>query len=51
VQMFLLLTWMVFFEEIHMFLQLRRIGLFRTKRGYVHLEKGKLEDVFFSKIK
>jgi hypothetical protein len=40
---------MDFFGEIHMFLQLSRIGLFGTKRAYLHLEKPTLQEVFFSK--
>jgi heme/copper-type cytochrome/quinol oxidase subunit 1 len=49
--MFWLLTWMIFFGEIYLFLQLNRIGLYRTKRRYFHLEKDKLQDVFLSKTK
>jgi hypothetical protein len=39
---------MVYFGEIHVFLQLNRIDLFGTKRANLHLEKPKLQGVFLS---
>jgi hypothetical protein len=45
-----LITWMVFLGEIHVFLQLSRIGLFGAKRAYLHLETPKLEEVFLPKL-
>jgi hypothetical protein len=47
--MLLLLTQMVVFGEMHVFLQVRRIGLFGTKRAYHHLEKHMLQEAFLSK--
>jgi hypothetical protein len=38
---------MIFFEEIHLFYQLRVI-LFGAKRAYVHLAIAKMQEVFFS---
>jgi heme/copper-type cytochrome/quinol oxidase subunit 1 len=43
-----LLTKMVFFGMIHMFLQLSYIGLYGTKRAYIHLEKHELQKVLLS---
>jgi hypothetical protein len=48
--MLLLLTQIGFFWELHVFLQLRWIGLFGTNRDYFHLEKPTLQEVFFSKL-
>jgi hypothetical protein len=42
---------MVFFPEIHVFLQLSSIGLFGTNGAYLHLEKPKSQDTFLSKTK
>jgi hypothetical protein len=39
---------MVFFDMIHVFLQLSYIGLYGTKRAYIHLEKHKLQEVLLS---
>jgi hypothetical protein len=44
-----LLTQVVFFAEIHVFLQLSWIGRFRSTRAYLHLETPKLQKVFLSK--
>jgi hypothetical protein len=41
---------MVFFLVIPVFLQLRWIGLFRTKRGNIHLDTCKFQELFLSKI-
>jgi hypothetical protein len=49
-QMFLLLTQMVFFWEIYVFLQLSWIGLFVGNRAYLHLETPKLQEIFLSKL-
>jgi hypothetical protein len=38
-----------FFGEINVFLQITWIGLFRTKRTYLHLENSEWQDVFLSK--
>jgi hypothetical protein len=43
-----LLTKMVFFDMIHVFLQVSYIGLYGTKRAYIHLEKHKLQEVLLS---
>jgi hypothetical protein len=40
---------MHFFREIHVSLQLSRIGIFRLSTGYIHLEIPKLQEVFLSK--
>jgi hypothetical protein len=45
----LLLTQKGFFGDVHVFLQLSRIGLFGTKRANLHLEKPTLWEVFLSK--
>jgi hypothetical protein len=45
----LLLTQIVVFQEIHVFLQLNSIGLLETNRAYLHLEKAKLQDVYVPK--
>jgi hypothetical protein len=42
----LLLTQMVFFREIHVFLQLRWIGLFGATWDLLHLENYDLHEVF-----
>jgi hypothetical protein len=47
--MFLHLTQMGFFGEIYVFLLLSRISLFGINRGYLHLEKLKLQEVFLLK--
>jgi hypothetical protein len=47
--MFLLLTQMVFFQEVHVLPQLSRIGLLVANRVYLHLEISKLQEVFLSK--
>jgi hypothetical protein len=44
-----LVTQMVFFLVIHVFLHLRCIGLFGTKRGNIHLETFKFQEVILSK--
>jgi hypothetical protein len=49
--MLMLLTQMVFFLEIHIFLELRWICIFGAKRGYLLHENYDLQDVFISKIK
>jgi hypothetical protein len=41
---------MVFIGEIHVFLQLRGIGLFGTKRAYANLENPTYQEIFLSKI-
>jgi hypothetical protein len=46
--MLLLLPLMGFIEELHVFFQLSSIGLFGTKRAYLHLEKPKLQEIFLS---
>jgi heme/copper-type cytochrome/quinol oxidase subunit 1 len=43
-----LLSKMVFFGLIHVFLPLSLIGLYGTKRAYIHLEKHKLQEVLLS---
>jgi hypothetical protein len=43
--MFLLLTRMGCLGEIHVVIQLSLIGLFGTKKAYLHLEKPKLQEV------
>ena len=43
-----LLTNMVFFGMIHVFLQLSYIGLYGTKTAYIHLDKHKLQEVLLS---
>ena len=48
--MILLLTQIVFFREIHVFLQLNDIGLLETNRAYLHLEKAKLQEVYVPKL-
>jgi hypothetical protein len=40
-------TEIVFFEEIHVFLQLSWLGLFGAKRAYLHFETPKLKEIFF----
>jgi hypothetical protein len=40
---------MVSFHKIHVFPQLRGIGLLGTKTLYLHLQKHKLQEVFLSK--
>jgi hypothetical protein len=40
---------MVFFGEIHEFLQFRYIGLFKENRSYLHLETPNFQEVFLSK--
>jgi hypothetical protein len=40
---------MVFFLVIHVFLQLRWIGLYRTKTGNIHLETFKFQELLLSK--
>jgi hypothetical protein len=42
----LLLTQMVFFREIHVFIQLSWIGLFGTTWDLLHLENYDLHEVF-----
>jgi hypothetical protein len=44
-----LLTYIIFFGELHIFLQLSWISLFWTKRAFVHLENSNLQEVFLSK--
>jgi hypothetical protein len=46
--MLLLLTLMVFFQEIHVF-QLRWIGLFEANKASLHLETCQLQEVFHLK--
>jgi hypothetical protein len=48
--MLMLLTYIFFFEEIHVFLQLSLIGLFGTKRACLHLEKPELQVLFLSNL-
>jgi hypothetical protein len=48
--MILLLTQIVFFREIHVFLQLNSIGLVETNRAYLHVEKAKLQEVSVPKL-
>jgi hypothetical protein len=48
--MLLLLTQMVVLIELHVFLQLRSIGLFEAKRAYLPIETPKLPEVFLSKV-
>jgi hypothetical protein len=48
--MLLLITQMVFFQKIHMFLQLSCRALFGIKTAYLHIEKPKLQDIFLSKL-
>jgi heme/copper-type cytochrome/quinol oxidase subunit 1 len=43
-----LLTKMGFFGMIHVFLQLSYLGLYGTKRAYIHLDKHKLQEVLLS---
>jgi hypothetical protein len=45
-----LLTQMVFFRKIHVFLQLSWISLVGAHRSYPHLETSKLLEVFLSKL-
>jgi hypothetical protein len=40
---------MVFFQEIHVLLQLSRIGLLVANRAYLYLQTSKLQEVFLSK--
>jgi hypothetical protein len=40
---------MVFFIEIHVFLQLSGVGLFGAKKAFLHLRKYDLQEVFLSK--
>jgi hypothetical protein len=47
--MLLLIIQIIFFQEIHVFLQLSWIGLFGTKSVFHHLENPKLQEVFLSK--
>ena len=47
--MLLLLTQIVSFGEMQVFLQVRLIGLFGTKRAHLHLEKPRVQEEFFSK--
>jgi hypothetical protein len=49
--MLLLLTQMVIFGEIHVFLQLSCIGLLVAKSAYLYLETPGLQEVFPSKMK
>jgi hypothetical protein len=44
--MLLLLTQMVFFQEIHVSLLLSKIGLYGTNKAYLYLEKPALQEVF-----
>jgi hypothetical protein len=46
----LLLKPIVFFQEIHVFLQVNSIGLLVTKGAYLHLEKAKLQEVYVPKL-
>jgi hypothetical protein len=48
--MSLLLTQIVFFREIHVFLQLNSIGRLETNRAYLHREKAKLQEVYVPKL-
>jgi hypothetical protein len=48
--MILLLSQIVFFREIHVFLQLNSIGLLETNRAYLHREKAKLQEVYVAKL-
>jgi hypothetical protein len=41
---------MVFFGEVHEFLQVSRIDLFVENRSYLHLETPRLQEIFLSKI-
>jgi hypothetical protein len=45
----LLLTPIVFFREIHVFLQVNSIGLLETNRAYLHLETFKFQELLLSK--
>jgi hypothetical protein len=47
--MLLLLTQMVFSQEIHVFLQISWIGILGTKRAYLYLENHDLQIVFLAK--
>ena len=38
------------FGEIHVFLQLKLIGLFGADRAYLHFEFHELQEVFLSKL-
>jgi hypothetical protein len=40
---------MILFGEMHVFLQLRLIGLLGTKRAHLHLEKPRVQEEFLSK--
>jgi hypothetical protein len=46
----ILLTQMVFFWEEHVLFHISWIGIFVTKRNYIHFEKPKLQEVFLSKL-
>jgi hypothetical protein len=48
-KMFVLLTWIVFFQEIPVFVQVSSRCLLEAKGADLHLEKPMLEDVFLSK--
>jgi hypothetical protein len=49
--MLLLLTQMVFFLEMHVFLEVSWIGIFGAQRVYLHHENYDWQDVFISKTK
>jgi hypothetical protein len=44
------LTWMIFFQEIHVFLQLSWIGLSRANRAYPQLENDEWQEEFFQNL-
>jgi hypothetical protein len=46
----MLLTQVVFFWAIYVFLQLNWIGFFGANRAYLHLETPKFQEVFLSKL-
>jgi hypothetical protein len=48
--MLLLLTKVVFFREMHKFLQITWTGLLLANRTYLHLEKPNLQEVFPEKL-
>jgi hypothetical protein len=41
---------MVVFGEIHVFLQISRIGLFGTKAGFLHLENYDVQEYNIQKL-
>jgi hypothetical protein len=45
----LLLTQLVFFWDIHVFLQLSWIGLFVTQWAFLHLKNSDFQEVFIAK--